>query len=83
MRLALQYNIAKMTVCTSMYKTKMNKPCINFCNLRLTATVSKNIPGVKKGEAKSEGPKVILFIYLTKKVDMQVEAKACITDRIV
>ena len=22
-----------------MYKTKMNKPCINFCNLRLTATL--------------------------------------------
>ena len=46
--------------------------------------LSKNTPGVKKGEAKSEAPKVILFIYSTKKVDiMQVEAKACITDRIV
>ena len=38
---------------------------------------------VKKGKAKSEAPKVILFIYSTKKIDiMQVEAKACITDRI-
>ena len=46
--------------------------------------LSKNTPGVKKGEAKSEAPKVILFIYLTKKIDiMLVEAKACITDRIV
>ena len=45
--------------------------------------LSKNTPSVKKGEAKSEAPKVILFIYLTKKIDiMQVEAKACITDRI-
>ena len=46
--------------------------------------LSKNTPGVKKGEAKSDAPKVILFIYSTKKIDiMQVEAKACITDRIV
>ena len=46
--------------------------------------LSKNTPGVKKGKAKSEAPKVILFIYSTKKIDiMQVEAKACITDRIV
>ena len=45
--------------------------------------LSKNTPGVKKGEAKLEAPKVILFIYSTKKIDiMQVEAKACITDRI-
>ena len=22
-----------------MYKTKMNKPCVNFCNLQLTATL--------------------------------------------
>ena len=39
----LLYNIiiiiAKMTVYTPMYKTKINKPCINFCNLRLTATL--------------------------------------------
>ena len=41
--------------------------------------LSKNTPGVKKGEAKSEVQKIILFIYLTKKIDiMQVEAKACI-----
>ena len=38
-RLALQYNIAKLTVDTSMYKYKIEKPCINFCNLRLTATL--------------------------------------------
>ena len=45
--------------------------------------LNKNTPGVKKGEPKSEAPKVTLFIYLTKKIDiMQVEAKACITDRI-
>ena len=45
--------------------------------------LSKNTPGVKKGEAKLEAPKISLFIYLTKKIDiMQVEAKACITDRI-
>ena len=38
--------------------------------------LNKNTPGVKKGEAKSEAPKVILFIYI--KIDiMQVEAKAC------
>ena len=29
-RLALQYNIAKRTVYTSMY---IDKPCVNFCNL--------------------------------------------------
>ena len=46
--------------------------------------LSKNTPGVKKGEAKWEAPKVILLLYSTKKIDiMQVEAKACITDRIV
>ena len=46
--------------------------------------LSKNTPGVKKGEAKSEAPKVILLLYSTKKLNiMQVEAKACITDRIV
>ena len=40
--------------------------------------LSKNTPGVKKGEAKLEAPKVILFIYSTKKINiMQVEAKAC------
>ena len=45
--------------------------------------LSKNTPGVKKGEAKLETPKISLFIYSTKKIDiMQVEAKACITDRI-
>ena len=45
--------------------------------------ISKNTLGVKKGEAKSEAPKIILFIYSTKKIYiMQVEAKACITDRI-
>ena len=38
----------------------------------------------KKGEAKSEAPKVILIIYSTKKIDViKVEAKARITDRIV
>ena len=41
-------------------------------------------PRCKKGEAKSEAPKVILFMYSTKKIDiMQVEVKACLTDRIV
>ena len=37
MRFALQYNVAKLTVDTSMYKTKIDKlkPCINFCNLWL------------------------------------------------
>ena len=45
--------------------------------------LNKNTPGVKKGEAKSEALKVTLIIYSTKKIDiMQVEAKACITDRI-
>ena len=45
--------------------------------------LNKNTSGVKKGEAKSEALKVILFIYSTKKIDiMQVEAKACITDGI-
>ena len=45
--------------------------------------LNKNTPDVKKGEAKSEAPKVILIIYSTKKIDiMQVEAKAYITDRI-
>ena len=45
--------------------------------------LNKNTPGEKKGEAKSEAPKVTLIIYSTKKIDiMQVEAKACITDRI-
>ena len=39
MRLALQYIIAKWTLYISMYKTKVDKPCINFCNLRLTATL--------------------------------------------
>ena len=34
------------------------------------AILSKNTPGVKKGEAKSEAPKVILFIYSTKKIDI-------------
>ena len=38
-RLALQYIIAKQTVCTLMYKTKVDKPCINFCSLWLTATL--------------------------------------------
>ena len=36
-KLALQYDIAKLTVHTSMYKTKIDKPCINFCNMQLTA----------------------------------------------
>ena len=46
--------------------------------------LNKNTLGVKKGEAKSEAPKVTLIIYSTKKIDiMQVEAKACMTDRIV
>ena len=40
--------------------------------------LSKNTPDVKKGEAKSEAPKIILFMYSTKKIDIvQVEAKAC------
>ena len=43
--------------------------------------LSKNTPGVKKAEAKSEAPKVILFIYSAKKIDiMQVEATACIAN---
>ena len=46
--------------------------------------IKQKHPRCKKGEAKSEAPKVILFTYSTKKIDiMQVEAKACITDRIV
>jgi len=39
-RLALQYNIVKLTVGTSMYKIKMDKPRINFCVLRLTTTLT-------------------------------------------
>ena len=45
--------------------------------------LNKNTPGVKKGKAKSEAPKVtlIIAIYSTKKIDiMQVEAKACIAN---
>ena len=38
-RLALQYNIAKLTVDTSVYKYKIDNTRINFCNLRLTATL--------------------------------------------
>ena len=32
--------------------------------------LSKNTSGVKKGKAKSEAPKVILFIYSIKKIDI-------------
>ena len=38
--------------------------------------LNKNTPGVKKGKAKSEAPKVTLMIYSTKKIDiMQVVHK--------
>ena len=58
---------------------------LSKCSFTLYILIlNKNTPGVKKGEAKLEPPEVTLFIYSTKKIDiMQVEAKACITDRIV
>ena len=45
--------------------------------------LNKNTPSVKKGRPSRKHQKLALFIYSTKKIDiMQVEAKACITDRI-
>ena len=53
----------------------------HVCDKRYGYTKQKH-PRCKKGEAKSEAPKVTMFIYSTKKIDiMQVEAKAYITER--
>ena len=64
---------------------------VNSCKMKILThlpllaknILNKNTPGAKKGEAKSEAPKVtlIIAIYSTKKIDiMQVEAKACIAN---